>query len=66
MPARSMTRAGSTGCWPGCTCVIRSICRWWRDALAADLPQLAGALFLRADVCRRELLVEVEATGVLR
>jgi chorismate lyase / 3-hydroxybenzoate synthase len=37
-----------------------------RDALAADLPQLAGALFLRADVCRRELLVEVEATGVLR
>ncbi|MEQ9005535.1 MAG: hypothetical protein RIE74_18420 [Pseudomonadales bacterium] len=37
-----------------------------RDALACDLPRLAGAVFLRADVCRSELLVEVELTGVLR
>jgi chorismate lyase / 3-hydroxybenzoate synthase len=37
-----------------------------RHALTADLPNLASAVFLRADVCRHELLVEVEATGVLR
>lgn len=37
-----------------------------RAALAADLPRLAGAVFLRADVCRSDLLVEIEATGVLR
>jgi chorismate lyase / 3-hydroxybenzoate synthase len=36
------------------------------EALAADLPRLAGAVFLRADICRPELLVEVELTGVLR
>lgn len=37
-----------------------------REALAADLPNLASALFLKADVCRRELLVEIEAAGRLR
>lgn len=37
-----------------------------RGALATDLPNLSSAVFLQADVCRRELLVEVEATGVLR
>jgi chorismate lyase / 3-hydroxybenzoate synthase len=37
-----------------------------REALVADLPRLAGAVFLRADICRPELLVEVELTGVLR
>ncbi len=37
-----------------------------REALVTDLPNLASAVFLQADVCRRELLVEVEATGVLR
>lgn len=36
------------------------------EALACDLPRLAGAVFLRADVCRSELLIEVELTGVLR
>jgi enamine deaminase RidA (YjgF/YER057c/UK114 family) len=37
-----------------------------RDALWADLPELGSAVFLQADICRRELLVEVEACGVLR
>ena len=37
-----------------------------RRAVAADLPDLDSAIFLRADVCRRELLVEIEATGLLR
>jgi chorismate lyase / 3-hydroxybenzoate synthase len=39
---------------------------WARAALCADLPNLTSAVFLRADVCRSELLLEVEATGVLR
>jgi chorismate lyase / 3-hydroxybenzoate synthase len=37
-----------------------------REAVEADLPALTSAVYLQADVCRRELLVEVEATGVLR
>jgi chorismate lyase / 3-hydroxybenzoate synthase len=37
-----------------------------REAVETDLPALASAVYLQADVCRRELLVEVEATGVLR
>jgi chorismate lyase / 3-hydroxybenzoate synthase len=37
-----------------------------RAALQADLSNLASAVFLRADVCRSELLLEIEATGVLR
>ncbi|MFU8814932.1 MAG: hypothetical protein ACNA7W_06285 [Pseudomonadales bacterium] len=37
-----------------------------RDAMNADLPNLASAVYLRADICRSDLLVEVEATGALR
>jgi chorismate lyase / 3-hydroxybenzoate synthase len=37
-----------------------------RRALEGDLPGLESAIYLQADVCRRELLVEVEATGLLR
>lgn len=37
-----------------------------RAGLIADLPNLASAIYLQADVCRSDLLVEVEASGVLR
>jgi chorismate lyase / 3-hydroxybenzoate synthase len=37
-----------------------------RHAMSADLPNLVSAVYLQADVCRSELLVEVEATGLLR
>lgn len=37
-----------------------------REVLEEDLPALSSAIYLQADVCRRELLVEVEASGLLR
>lgn len=36
-----------------------------REALGTDLPNLASAVYLQAEICRPELLVEVEATGTL-
>ena len=32
-------------------------------ALAQSLPSTAAIVYLRADVCREDLLVEIEATG---